>query len=260
MAIEYATEGPIGYLTLNNPPANSYDIGFMRELGEGVQQAAADERARVVIVRSALERFFSAGADIKAFNNNTPEQNMEMVRTAHVSLGLIARTAKLFIAQIAGNALGGGLEIALACDLRFGAEGQYFLGLPEATLGLLPGNGGTQRLPRLIGFAKALDLMVTGRRLTPQEALELGILDRLFPAAELESQTRAYAETIAHGAAQAIGAIKLAVMHGKDRTLDEGLALERELLEPLFRGPEAREGLAAFAEKRKPVYYQPPGE
>jgi enoyl-CoA hydratase/carnithine racemase len=257
MVIEYTVEGPVGYLTLNNPPANSYDIGFMHELGERVRQAAGDEGARVVIVRSALERFFSAGADIKVFNNNTAAQNMEMVRAAHESLGLIARTPKLFIAQIGGNALGGGLEMALACDLRFGADGQYFLGLPEATLGLLPGNGGTQRLPRLIGFGKALDLMVTGRRLPPREAFELGILDRLFPADELVAQTRAYAEAIAAGAAQAIGSIKLAVMQGKDMALDDGLALERELLEPLFSGPEAREGLAAFAEKRKPVYYQP---
>jgi enoyl-CoA hydratase/carnithine racemase len=255
--IKVTNEGPIGYLTLNNPPANSYAIEFMHELGERIQTLANDDRVRVVIVRSALERFFSAGADIKAFMASTPEQNMEMVRVAHANLGLIARTPKLFIAQIQGNALGGGLEMALACDLRFGAEGQYFLGLPEATLGLLPGNGGTQRLPRLIGFAKALDLMVTGRRLSPAEAYEVGILDRLFPAEELVAQTRSYAEAIANGAAQAVGAIKLAVMRGKELSLDEGLALERELLEPLFRGPEAREGLTAFSEKRKPVYYQP---
>ncbi|GAB4432410.1 MAG: enoyl-CoA hydratase-related protein [Chloroflexi bacterium OHK40] len=255
--IEYTTEGPIGYLTFNNPPANSYAIEFMEELGERVQQVAADEGVRVVIVRSALERFFSAGADIKAFTSNSPEQNLEMVRTAHVSLGLIARTPKLFIAQIGGNALGGGLEIALACDLRFAGEGQYAVGLPEATLGLLPGNGGTQRLPRLIGVARALDLMVTGRRLSPREAFELGIFDRLFPVDELAAQTRAYAEAIAHGATRAIGAIKLAVMQGKDKSLEEGLALERELLAPLFRGEEAREGFQAFAEKRKPVYYRP---
>jgi enoyl-CoA hydratase/carnithine racemase len=170
---------------------------------------------------------------------------------------VIARTPKLFIAQLQGNALGGGLEMALACDLRFGAEGQYFLGLPEATLGLLPGNGGTQRLPRLIGFAKALDLMVTGRRLSPAEAYEVGILDRLFSAEELVAQTRSYAEAIANSAAQAVGAIKLAVMRGKELSLDDGVAVERELLEPLFRGPEAHEGLTAFTEKRKPVYYQP---
>jgi enoyl-CoA hydratase/carnithine racemase len=256
--IDYTVEGPVGYLSLNNPPANSYDINVMHELGERVQQAAKDARVRVVIVRSALERFFSAGADIKAFGQSTPEQNMEMVRAAHASLGLIARTPKIFIAQIGGNALGGGLEIALACDLRFGAEGPYVLGLPEATLGLLPGNGGTQRLPRLVGFGKALDLMITGRRLSPQEACALGILDRLFQPGELAGQTLSYAEALAQGATQAIGAIKLAVMQGKEQSLQDGLALERELLEPLFHGPEAKEGLAAFAEKRKPVYYQPP--
>lgn len=253
--LEATNEGPIGYLTFNNPPANSYSIDFMRDLGNHIRAFAADDRVRVVIVRSALERFFSAGADIKAFLANTPEQNMEMVQIAHQNLAEIAATPKLFIAQIQGNALGGGLEMALACDLRFGAEGQYMLGLPEATLGLLPGNGGTQRLPRLIGFAKALDLMVTGRRLTPAEAYTLGILDRLFPVSEVADQTRTFAETIANGATQAIGAIKLAVMRGKDLALADGLAVERELLTPLFRGTEAREGLSAFTEKRAPNYH-----
>jgi enoyl-CoA hydratase/carnithine racemase len=182
MAVEYTREGRVGYITLNRPPANSYDYAFMEELGGCITAAGADPDARVVIVRSALERFFSAGADVKAFTENPTERNMAMVRLAHEGLGVIARIPKIFIAQIGGIALGGGLEIALACDLRFGAEGSYVLGVPEVTLGLLPGNGGTQRLPRLIGVSRALDLMVTGRRLPPQEAYDLGILNRLVPA------------------------------------------------------------------------------
>jgi enoyl-CoA hydratase/carnithine racemase len=256
--IDYSSAGGVGYITFNRPPANSYEMNFMQALGEQIEQAASDDGARVVIVRSALPKFFSGGADIKAFTQNDAAQNMAMVRMAHEHLAQIARIPKVFIAQIQGNALGGGLEIALACDLRFGAEGSYFLGLPEATLGLLPGNGGTQRLPRLIGWSKALDLMITGRRLSPSEAHALGILDRLFPAEEAAAQTQAYAETLAHGAAGAIGALKLAVQRGIEVSLEAGLAVERELLEPLFSGPEAREGLQAFLEKRKPVYYQPP--
>lgn len=255
--IEFTREGPVGFLTLNKPPANSYDMDFMQQLGQQIQAAAADDAARVVIVRSALGRFFSGGADIKAFTQGTSEQNMAMVQAAHASLGQIAQIPKLFIALIQGNALGGGLEIALACDLRFAAEGEYFLGLPEATLGLLPGNGGTQRLPRLIGWSKALDLMITGRRLSPSEAHQVGILDQLFPTSVAEAQTREYAETLANGAVGAIGAIKLAVHRGIGLPLDEGLAVERELLEPLFSGPEGREGLQAFLEKRRPRYYSP---
>lgn len=254
MAVVYSREGNVGYITLDNPPANSYDLAFMEELGGCVDAAAGDDGARAIIFRSASERFFSAGADIKAFNANTTEQNMEMIRTAHENLGRIAETPKIFIAQIRATALGGGLEMALACDLRFGAEGEYYLGLPEATLGLLPGNGGTQRLPRLIGVTRALDLMITGRRLSPAEAYELGILDRLFPADRLEEETVKYAEGLASGAAGAIGSIKLAVRRGIDRPLKEGLQIERELVEPLFESEESKEGIGAFMEKRKPEF------
>ena len=254
MAVEYSREGSIGYITLDKPPANSYDLEFMEELGGCVRSAAEDDGAGAVILRSGSERFFSAGADIKAFNANGVEENMAMIRRAHEALSEIARTPKVFIAQIGATALGGGLEMALACDLRFGAEGEYVLGLPEATLGLLPGNGGTQRLPRLIGASRALDLMVTGRTIPPSEALELGILDRVFAAEELEGETRRYAEMLAGGASEAIGSIKLAVYGGIERPLDEGLETERTLVEPLFESEDAREGISAFMEKRKPEF------
>jgi enoyl-CoA hydratase/carnithine racemase len=254
MAVEYSREGNVGYITLNNPPANSYDYSFMEELEGCIHSAADDDAARAVVFRSELERFFSAGADIKAFSQNPPEKNMDMIGLAHANLARIAETPKVFIAQIGATALGGGLEMALACDLRFGAEGEYYLGLPEATLGLLPGNGGTQRLPRLIGPSRALDLMVTGRRVSPAEAYELGILDRLFPADRLEEETLRYAEGLAAGASQAIGSIKLAVHRGMNSPLEEGLKIERELVEPLFGGKESREGIQAFMEKRKPEF------
>ena len=254
MAVDYGREGNVGYVTLNKPPANSYDYSFMEELGESINEAASDDGARAVIFRSASERFFSAGADIKAFNQNPPEQNMDMIRLAHENLARIAEIPKVFIAQIGATALGGGLEMALACDLRFGVEGEYYLGLPEANLGLLPGNGGTQRLPRLVGVPKALDLMVTGRMISPTESHELGILDRLFPAEELEEQTLKYAQGLANGAAQAIGSIKLAVHRGIDRPLADGLQIERDLVEPLFSSEESKEGIGAFMEKRKPEF------
>ena len=256
MAVEYTREDSLGLITLNRPPANSYDYDVINELRGAIEAAAGDAGARVVIVRSAIDRFFCGGADIKAFSENPPERNMDMCRLAHNTLGRIAAIPKVFIAQIQGHALGGGLEITLACDLRFGAEGEYFLGVPEVTLGLLPGNGGTQRLPRLIGWSRALDLMVTGRRLSPMEAHGVGILDRLFSREQIESETRAYAQALAGGSSSAIGSIKIAVQQGRQVALDEGLRIERELLDGLFRSPDGREGVKAFVEKRKPAFNQ----
>ena len=251
MAVELSPEGAVGHIILDKPPANSYDKAFMDELGEAVQATAIDEAIKVVIVRSASKRFFSAGADIKAFLANDTAANMAMIERGHEVLASIARIPKVFIAQVEGHALGGGLEISLACDLRFGARGAYKLGVPEVTLGLLPGNGGTQRLSRIIGVPQALDLMITGRQLSPGEAHALGILNRLFPAAETAQMTRAYAEALAGGATAAIGEIKLATYAGVDGKLADGLARERAGIAKLFETADAREGLSAFTEKRK---------
>jgi len=256
MAVSYHAEDAVGFITLDKPPANSYDKAFMEELAEAIVAAADDEAAKVVVVRSSSPKFFSAGADVKAFAQQEAGESMAMIEFAHGALGRIAAIPKLFIAQVQGHALGGGLEIALACDLRFGARGAYKLGTPEVTLGLLPGNGGTQRLPRLVGTSKALDLMVTGRRISPGQAHALGILDRLLPAAETEAMALEYARALAGGAVEAIGAIKLAVHDGAGMSLDDGLARERELIDGLFRSHDAREGLAAFVEKREPVFGQ----
>jgi enoyl-CoA hydratase/carnithine racemase len=254
MAVSFQGGAPVGSITLDKPPANSYDFDFMEELGAAVDAAAADDAVKVVIVRSASKKFFCAGADIKAFLANDTAGNMKMINRGHEALAAIARVPKVFIAQIEGHALGGGLEISLACDLRFGARGAYKLGVPEVTLGLLPGNGGTQRLSRIVGVPQALDLMITGRQLSPGEAHALGILNRLFAAAEAADKTREYAEALARGATAAIGEIKLATYAGVDKPLAEGLARERAGIAKLFETADAREGLGAFAEKRKPEF------
>jgi enoyl-CoA hydratase/carnithine racemase len=259
MPIEYTRDDAVGYITLNRPPANSYDDEGMRELAACIEAAAADTEARVVIVRSVVERFFSAGADVRFLTEESVETNLAMVDLAHATLGKMARIPKLFIAQIGGHCLGGGLEIALACDFRFGGEGKYSVGLTEANLGLIPGNGGTQRLSRLIGPTKALDLMATARRLTPEEARQFGIFDRLFPAEELAAQTRAYAEGVASSATGAIGALKRAVYEGRELPLDAALQLERSILEPVLRAEEIQEGVRAFKEKRKPDFHREGG-
>ena len=167
MAVTFSADGAVGTITLDNPPANSYDIEFMRELADAIRDAGEDSAVRVVVIRSSSEKFFSAGADVKRFLANSVEDNMEMIRLAHEALAGIARSPKLFVAFVAGHALGGGLEIALACDVRYAVVGRAKLGTPEVTLGLLPGNGGTQRLPRLIGVGPALELLATGRQLGP---------------------------------------------------------------------------------------------
>lgn len=253
--VEFSKEGGVGVITLNRPPANSYNRDFIEAFGKAIEQAAADPEVKAVIVRSAIERFFSGGADVKAFSENPPDVNMAMVRRAHEVFNGIARIPKIFIAEIAGHALGGGLEIALACDLRFAAQGEYRLGLPEVTLGLLPGTGGTQRLPRLVGWGKALELMASGQTLTPEEAHRLGVVERLYPDRDtLVQETRRFAEALARGAGLAIAHIKRAVYEGLDRTLEDGLRLERELVEALFYSEDGQEGIRAFLEKRAPVF------
>lgn len=251
MGASYSADGAIGQVTLDNPPANSYDVSFVRELAAAIGAASEDPNARVIAVRSASERFFSAGADVKRFLANEVEANMEMVRLAHEALASIARSPKLFVACVAGHALGGGLEIALACDVRYGVEGRHRLGTPEVSLGLLPGNGGTQRLPRLIGVGPALELLTTGRQLSVDEAHRLGILSRVFADVEALDE-----HVAALGALPplALAEIKRAVYEGVERPLADGLALERELVEKLFASADAREGLTAFSEKRTPEF------
>jgi enoyl-CoA hydratase/carnithine racemase len=240
---------PVAYVTLDNPPANSYDLAFMQAFAADVDEAIASD-ARVVVVRSASEKFFSAGADVKRFLDGDVEANMEMIRTSQAAFRRMAAAEQVFIAYIAGHALGGGLEIALACDVRYASEGRYKLGTPEVTLGLLPGNGGTQRLTRLIGPSRAMDLLLTGRTFGPEEALQWGLVAELCDEAGLAER----AERLAAGPALAVAAIKRCVHEGGQLPLDDGLALEAELMEQLFRSKDATEGLTAFVEKRTPEF------
>ena len=243
----------VALIHLNRPPANSYDRAFLDQLNEAVDEVrwSADVRG-AVLVSDLAPRFFSAGADVANFARSTQQQRVMTVLHAHEILLKIEHTPKLFVVAIGGHALGGGLEIALACDFRFAAEGEYRIGLPEVTLGLLPGNGGTQRLQRLIGRTRALDLMLTGTPVTPRRALELGIVERLFPAESLVEECVSYVARVVQGPTLAVGNIKIASRIGADLPLEGALALEREAVWRLFQSQDAAEGLAAFAEKRQP--------
>lgn len=253
MAVTFSSEGPLGFITLDHPPANSYDLAFMTEFSDAVDEALAAGTS-VVIVRSASPKFFSAGADIKRFVEGDVGANMEMIRVSQAAFRRMAAAPQAFIAYIAGHALGGGLEITLACDIRLAAAGSYKLGTPEVTLGLLPGNGGTQRLTRLVGPSRAMELLVTGRTFSPEEGREMGLIAAVFDAEEAQARVNEYASRLAAGASLAIAAIKRCVYEGGQNTLDEGLALEAELMEGLFRSKDAAEGLHAFVEKRQPEF------
>ncbi len=253
MAVSFTSEGPLGFITLDHPPANSYDLAFMTEFSNAVDEALAAP-IRVVIVQSANLKFFSAGADIKRFLEGDIEANMEMIKVSQAAFRRMAAAPQVFVAFIAGHALGGGLEIALACDIRLAARGVYKLGLPEVTLGLLPGNGGTQRLTRLIGPSRALELLLTGRTYEVEEAREMGLVAHVYDTDAAESGVREYAERLATGPALAIAAIKRCVHEGGELALANGLALEGELMEQLFRSQDASEGLQAFVEKRKAAF------
>jgi enoyl-CoA hydratase/carnithine racemase len=247
MAVTYQD----GSITLDKPPANSYDLDYMRELAAAIEAAGADDAARVIVVRSASEKFFCAGADIKAFAANDVDANMDMIRFAHEALASIARSPKVFVACVAGHALGGGLEIALACDVRYAIEGRYRLGTPEVTLGILPGNGGTQRLPRLIGAGPALELLITGRTLSPEEARSLGVVSQVFAD---QAAFDTHIEGLRALPPLALANIKRAVFEGVELPVADGLALERDLIEELFRTNDAHEGVTAFSEKRTPQF------
>jgi enoyl-CoA hydratase/carnithine racemase len=253
MAVTAEVKDRVGWVTLDRPPANSYDAGFLEELDRAVGKVTEAEAA-VAVVRSASDKFFSAGADVKAFLARSADDNMVMCRRAHQILNRFAASSPLFVAAIAGHALGGGYEIALACDIRVAAEGSYRIGLPEVTLGLLPGTGGTQRLPRLIGRGRALELMTTGRTVTPAEAERLGMVDRLVPADEFEQAVADLAAGLAGGAPLAVAGITRAVNDGLDRPLPEALDRELEELAVLFASEDAREGMTAFTEKRRPSF------
>ena len=255
MPIRLEREGPVGVIVLDRPPANSYDYQILQELGSAVDEARWDEGVGAVVVTSASEKFFSAGADVKAFESGSHRRRSMTVVLAHEVFRKFEDTPLVFVAAISGHALGGGLEIALACDLRFASRGSYLIGLPEVSRGLFPGSGGTQRLPRLVGLSKGLDMIVSGETVSPERAHELGIVDRLYDdAAACRAAAVEYCAKLAEGPREAIGRAKVATVLGFGAALDAGLAIEREAISRIFASEDAAEGIKAFAEKRPPEF------
>jgi enoyl-CoA hydratase/carnithine racemase len=256
MTVRLEKEGGVGVIVLDRPPANSYDYEFLRSFASAIDDARIDLSIKsAMVVTSAAEKFFSAGADVGVFASGTPRSRFMLALLAHESFRKMENTPLVFIAAIAGHCLGGGLELALACDLRFAAEGSYQIGLPEVNLGLFPGSGGTQRLPRLVGLPKAMDLIANAKTMGPSDAKELGIVDQLFPdAASCRTAAIEYAAKLAAGPGVAIGHAKLSMTLGHGAPFDVGAAIEREAIGRVFVSEDAEEGITAFKEKRKPEF------
>jgi enoyl-CoA hydratase/carnithine racemase len=254
--VTYAVDGGVALLTLTNPPANGYSYEMMRDLDEGVLRARFDDAIQVIVLAGEGEKFFCAGADIAMLDDVTPSFKYAFCLHANETLLRLEHTPKLVIAALGGHCVGGGLEIALAADLRVARRGKGKAGLPEIALGVLPGTGGTQRLTRAVGKAKAIELMATGDLFDYETALELGLVNRLVEAegdaaflAEVLDWARSFCTP--GKAARGVGHIKRAVQTGAELPLEAGLALERELQARLFASEDAREGIRAFVEKRE---------
>jgi enoyl-CoA hydratase/carnithine racemase len=252
-------EDGVAVLTLSDPPANTYSYDMMRRLDALVLEARMDEGVHVLVLRGAGERFFCAGADIRMLADAAPRFKYAFCLHANETLLRLEHTPKLVIAALNGHCVGGGLEVALAADLRVARRGAGRIGLPEVNLGVLPGTGGTQRLARLVGKSRAIELMATGRLFDFEEAQAAGLVNEVVEADSADAflaRVRERATTFVPPgrASRAVGLIKRAVQSGAEMALAEGLALERELQQQLFESEDAREGLQAHLGKRAPVF------
>jgi enoyl-CoA hydratase/carnithine racemase len=254
--VNYRTERGIAVLEMNDPPANAYSYEMMRELDEAILRARFDAEVQVIVITGAGEKFFSAGANIKMLAAATPDFKYFFCLHANETLNRLEQTPKLVIAALNGHTVGGGLEVALAADLRLARQGAGKIGLPEVTLGVLPGTGGTQRLGRLIGKSRAIELMALGTTYSFEEAAQVGLVNHIFAGEDFMPQVLEYAAqfTPPATAARAVGRLKRAVQSGLEMSLESGLALERELQQQLFQSADAREGLTAYLEKRPPSF------
>ena len=254
--VDYEVRDGLAIITLNDPPANTYTYEMNRQLDSAILDARMAEDAHVIVLRGQGEKFFSAGANIGMLNAVTPKFKYYFCLHANETLNRLEQTPKLTIAAINGHCVGGGLEIAMACDIRLSRRNAGKIGLPEVTLGVLPGTGGTQRLARLVGKSRAIELMITGETYSFERAEELGIVNRVLENDGFWENALLYAKqfTPPHKASKAVGLIKRAVQSGAEIPFESGLAIERELQQQLFQSEDAKEGIAAYVEKRMAAF------
>jgi enoyl-CoA hydratase len=254
--IEYRVDNGIAVLEINRPPANAYNTELLKELDEAVLNARFDDNVHAIVITGKLEKFFSAGADIKLLGSATFSYKNNFALHGHEVLMRIENTPKIVIAAINGHAQGGGLEIAMACDIRIGKKDGGRIGLPEIGLGVIPGMGGTQRLPRLVGKGRAMELCATGKLIAFEEGLEMGLINHIYEKENFMDQVMEYARQyiVPNKSSLAVGKVKRAIQTGLGLSLPDGLAFERELLAQVFASEDGSEGVKAFFEKRTPQF------
>ena len=257
--VEYRVKNGVAWIELTDPPANTYTYEMMRDLDDAILQARFDESVHVLVLRGAGEKFFCAGANINMLKAVNPVFKYYFCLHADETLMRLEQTPKLVLAALNGHTVGGGLEIAMAADLRIARKGAGKIGLPEVTLGVLPGTGGTQRLARLVNKSTAIELMTSGETFDFERAKELGIVNQIWETAtpqEFFDKIQKYAEGFCppHRAAKAVGRIKRSVQTGVEIPFETALAVERELQQQLFQSEDAKEGLGAYVDKRKPNF------
>ena len=257
--VRYEVRDGVAYLTLDDPKTNSYTHEMMRDLDDGILKARFDPDVHVIVVTGAGDKFFCAGANINMLQGADPDFKYYFCLHANETLNRLEHTPKLVLAALNGHTVGGGLEIALAADLRLARKDAGKIGLPEVNLGVLPGTGGTQRLARMLGKSRAIELMVTGRLLSFEEAAEIGLVNQVLESASAEgfmAEVHEHAKRLCppNKASKAAGRIKRAVQSGVEVPFESGLALERELQQQLFESNDAREGLDAYVGKRPPRF------
>ena len=250
--IQYRTEDGLAIIELDDPPANTYTHEMMRQLDDAILKARFDDDVHVIVLRGKGDKFFSAGANIGMLNTVTPRFKYFFCLHANETLNRLEQTPKLTVAALNGHTVGGGLEIAMACDIRLAKENGGKIGLPEVNLGVLPGTGGTQRMARILGKPLSIELMVKGELFSFDRAKEIGLINEIFPAKDFWEQVVLYAKQFCppHKASKAVGLIKRAVQSGAEVPFESALAIERELQQQLFQSEDAKEGIAANQEKR----------
>ena len=251
--VNYTITDGVAIIELTNPPANTYSYEMMRQLDEAILQARFDENVHVLLIRGSGEKFFCAGAEISMLNAVTPAFKYYFCLHANETLTRLEQTPKLVIAALNGHTVGGGLEIALACDIRIARRDAGKVGLPEVTLGVLPGTGGTQRMARALPKNKAIELMVEGKLMSFEEAQSLELINYIYESEHYWEQVMDFARSFCppNKASRAVGRIKRSVQSGSEVAFSEALALERELQQLCFQSEDAKEGIAAYIEKRQ---------
>lgn len=257
--VHYEVRGKVALLTLDDPPANTYTHEMMRQIDEAVVQARFDKNVEVIVMTGAGDKFFCAGANIGMLSQADPDWKYCFCLHANETLNRLEHTPKLVIAALNGHTVGGGLEIAMAADIRIARKDSGKVGLPEVALGVLPGTGGTQRLVRLVGKPNAIQLMAEGTTFGFEKAHELGLVNDILDIEDRDAFVDAVLEyanqfTTPNKATKAVGLIKRSVQTGAELPFELALALERELQAQLFASSDAKEGLNAYVEKRKPEF------